>query len=740
MSTKDQYDVLFAVDGVDPSMVTVRRFSVVESLSPEYRVEVDVVLPGAQIEPQAWLLGGAAVVILRDGEPLRHFAGVVTSVGEEASPLGVERRDTHQHIAVVIESPFVLLRHTRDYRLFQEMTSQDIASTIFDEAGLSDRIVWRITGTLPEREVCTQYGETGYDFLLRLMAEDGIFGFVEVEDGEPRLVLADGPSAYVDLPEVIFREERALIGAEAIHRLDEIAKVRPGTVTLRDHDFKRPGLLEVEATSDAVLGLEEYDFPGGYTDASEGSRRAQARVDAWTAASVGLEGMSTCFRFSAGHAFSLVEGPGGAFEERWVIRNVTHRYAHDDERQYENIFHLLPATMAFRSHPRPRALVPGPQLATVTGPAGEEIHCDEFGRIKVKFPFDRAGASDDTSSAWVRVTQMHTSGSVAIPRVGWEVLVDFEDGNPDRPVVLGRLYNGTYRPPYPLPGSKTQSSLQSSSSPGGGGHNEIRIEDAAGSEHVHIHAEKDQNLVVANDKTEKVATDAQVAVGANHTREVGANETITVGDAHQLTVGGGQTWSVGASRTKTVNGGENITVKGDRTWNIGGSHTTMTPMSVGVSTPATLSETVGGSCLEVAALEVGIAVAGATTISVGGAKVEACATGKSDTTLGAKATTVGGALVQASGADVGVKVGGAKATTVGGAWAANAASEVGFESNGNLTVNVGGAVSMNGAKILLKVGGSSVAIGGGSVVIKSSTIKLTATGPQPELVPVVEDK
>ena len=259
----------------------------------------------------------------------------------------------------------------------------------------------------------------------------------------------------------------------------------------------------------------------------------------------------------------------------------------------------------------------------VTGPRGQEIHCDESGRVKVRFPWDRRASHDDQSSAWIRVGQMHSSGSVAIPRVGWEVAVEFEDGDPDRLIVVGRVYNGRYGPPYALPGHKTVSTLQSASTPGGAGCNEIRMDDGGGAEQVHVFAQKDQNVNVANNKTEKVITDTTMGVGANYTLKVGANETVKIGANLEHVVGAAQTWSVGAARTKTVSGGETITVKGDRSLSIGGSHTTMTPMSVSNSTPASLSETIGGSCLEAAALGVGMMAAGTVSVSVGAAKIEA---------------------------------------------------------------------------------------------------------------------
>jgi type VI secretion system secreted protein VgrG len=737
------HNLVFIAEGLGAGVARVRRLTAHEGLSVSYLAEIDIELSLVTVEPRAWVLRDAMLGVFQasDGTVLRRLGGVVMRVRETAT------RGQRQRITVFLESPLARLRLSSDHRIFQEQTTQQIVATLLDDAGIpADKVSFRLSGSYPTREVCTQFGENAFVFLSRILEEDGIFYFFEHAEDGTTVVFADAASAYAkttpadDLP---FLRDSGLVSSQALTELIEYERVRPAKVTLRDHDFKRPALdLTAAAQGDAALGLEHYDYPGRYVDPGEGKRRAQLRLDAMTAASTGARGSSTVFSLAPGHTFTMKDAPDPAVDKEWVVVDL--ETAWDDsggKQSFANHFHVVPTSIQYRPPQKtPRGVVPGPQLAIVTGPTGAEIHTDEFGRVKVFFPWDRRSTHDDKSSCWIRVGQMHGSGAVAIPRIGWEVLVDFEDGDPDRPVVVGRLYNGKYGPPYPLPGNKTVSSLQSKSTPGGTGANEIRMNDSGGGEQMAVHAQKDMNVNVANDKTEKVTTNATLGVGSNHKVSVGGSETLKVGAACEIAVGASQTWSVGASRTKTISGDEKVTIGGSRSMTIGGSHTLSTPKSVGESTPAAFSETIGGSCVEAAALGVGIAVAGAASVSVGAVKLEACATGKGDFVIGAQASTIGGAFIAASGKDCGIGVKGAKATTVGGAWAATAAADVELSSDAALNITVGGALAFNAGKITLKVGGSTVTIADGAVVIKSGDIKLTATGPQPELAAMVSDK
>jgi len=737
------YIVLFATEGVEPDAVRVRSVSTREGLSASFETTLQIELTGMDADPSAWILKPAQVIFAReaDGFVLRRISGVVTRARELATARGDKQR-----ITVVVESPLAALKLVTDHRVFQEMGADEIAKKLLEEAGVDPATVsFRLSESHPKREVCTQFGETSFAFLSRVLEEDGIHYFFEFGESGTTVVFADSASAAAasSTEDVHFRRGHGFTAGQFISEVAEVERVRPAKVTLRDHDFKRPSLsLEATAEADAPLQRELYDYPGRYVDPGEGKRRATALLD-------GLKAEAKCIRCTGsvaslipGHTFKLVDAPSPELEREWIVRDLEQKWDDTEGKaSLTSVVVALPSDAPLRpSKKTPRAVVSGPQIAKVRGPAGSEIHCDEHGRVKVSFVWDRRATLDDKSSSWVRVGQMFLGGAVAIPRVGWEVLVDFEDGDPDKPVIVGRVYNAIFSPPYKLPDGKTMSALQSQSSPGGGGTNEIRMEDGAGNEQIMVHAQKDLNLVVANNRTEKTAANASHVVGSNHTVSIGANQTVDVGAASELQIGGSQTWSVGASRTKSVSADEKVDVKGTRSLSIGGSHTQMTPMSTSITTAGSLSETVGGSAIEAAGQSVSMAVAGAASISIGAVKLEAAASGKSETTLGAHASTIGGAYIAAAGGDINVGVGGVKATTVGGAWAAAAGGDVQLTASSSISIIVGGAVALNAVKIVLKVGGSNVTVANGAVSISSSTIKLTATGPHAELAPMVEDK
>ena len=321
---------------------------------------------------------------------------------------------------------------------------------------------------------------------------------------------------------------------------------------------------------------------------------------------------------AAGHWFTLGSTPGGSFDADWLVVRVAHEWELLEGRSmFRTTAVVLPKATVFRPRtltPKARAL---PCTALVTTNSGQEIDCDQYGRVTLQYTWDRHSTSGAQTSSWTRVGQGHTSGSVAIPRQGWEMLVDFEDGAPDKPIILGRLYNAKIPPPSGLPAGKTMTMLQSYSSPGGGGQNLIQMQDSAGSEQISVHAQKDLNLVAGNNKAQKVTTSATSGVAADETISVGANQQVQIGAQDSLTVGGSQTWSVGAVRTKTVSGDETYSTKASRSVSIGAVHVTTTPSSDGATCSGNLSETVGGVYLQAAALGTAISTAGACSLTGG---------------------------------------------------------------------------------------------------------------------------
>lgn len=724
----------------------VRRLWAREAVSEVFRVTADFDLPGCQADPADWLLCRGAVVVARGGEVVRRFVGIVTGAMEHAS-----RSPRGRRVSVTLESPLAVLRLSRDTRVFVDRSVPEIVAAILEEAGLGgEGVRFALARAYAPRASCTQWDETCLDFVSRLLEDEGIF-YIHDHGACPAIVFADSPAAWLPAraAPVPFRPESGLAAAEAVFELRAIDRARPARVSLRDYDFERPALrLEHAAHDGAPLGREHHEW-GVLRHGARGlrglagERAARDRLDAFAAEAACVAGRGNCFGLAAGHVVTVCDAPDAAMDRAWMVRDVEHAFRDEGAsgQRYTCSFNLLAHDAPYRPPLRtPPPRVAGPQIAHVTGPRGEEIHTDRHGRIKLRFPWDRRAPWDDRSSGWARVGQMQMSGAVAIPRVGWEVLVDFEDGDPDAPIVLGRLYDGSHPPPEPLPRRKTVSLLQSASSPASGGFNAIELDDAAGAELVRLHAQRDLRMDVANRRAEAVGSSSTTAIGGHRTLSVGGDEALQAGGSCDATVGGSQRIAVGGSRARSIGGDDGVEVGGSRSLAIGGDHTVTTPGACSTTAAGGLTETVGGSSVEVAGLAVSMAAAGAASVSVGGAKIEAAAGGATDFTLGAKVSAVGGARVLASGADVGLRVSGSKATTAGAAWVMGAGGDAELSAGAALSIQVGGAVAMDAANIVLSVGASSVTIASGGVVIRSPTIRLTATGPHAELSALVKDK
>jgi type VI secretion system secreted protein VgrG len=341
-------------------------------------------------------------------------------------------------------------------------------------------------------------------------------------------------------------------------------------------DFEKPkadlAAKRAQPMPHALASGEVYDYPGPHMDLGEGDRIARLRLEASQVGHKRASGAGTAAGLASGHTFRLTQYPRGDQNIEHLLLEVTHeiweptyRTAMSGEAEhYLCNFEAMPANLTFRP-PRLTAkpTVQGPQTAIVTGPAGEEIWPDKYGRVKVQFHWDRLGKHDESSSCWVRVSQLWAGssfGGIHIPRIGQEVIVDFLEGDPDCPLITGRVYNGTSMPPYGLPANATQSGIKSNSSKGGGGSNELMFEDRKGSELVYLHAQKDENIVVENDKSERVGHDETIAIGNDRTETVGRNETLTVGNDRTRTVVANESVTIGGNRVDTVTLNEARTV------------------------------------------------------------------------------------------------------------------------------------------------------------------------------------
>ena len=458
-----------------------------------------------------------------DGE-IRHFNGHVSRF----SQVGNLGEFVRYH--ATLRPWFWFLTRTADCRIFQEMTVPDIIAQVFRDNNFTD-FKDTLTGAYRTWDYCVQYRETDFNFISRLMEQEGIYYYFIHEDGKHTLVLCDSISSHSLMPgyeEVPFFPLQEGLHRERDHVYDWslTREVQPGAFATKDFDFKKPGAnLSAQYSiprSHAHAEYEVYDYPGEYSEAADGSNYARTRIEEVQIQHELAVGQGNANGLATGALFKLTKYPLSDQNREYLLAAAHYEIG---PVEYESTggsggtpavvcnFTAINSFDIYRP-PRitPKPIVQGPQTAIVVGKAGEEIWTDEYGRVKVQFHWDRYGKKDENSSCWVRVAQLWagaTWGGIHIPRIGQEVIVEFLEGDPDRPIITGRVYNNDSMPPYTLPANATQSGIKSRSSKGGGSanFNELRFEDKKGEEQVYIHAEKNQDNVVENDETTEVGHD-----------------------------------------------------------------------------------------------------------------------------------------------------------------------------------------------------------------------------------------
>jgi len=448
---------------------------------------------------------------------------------------------------------------TTNSKIFQNLSVLDIISEVFSDMGFTDFSVKTI-GTYKPREYCVQYQETAFAFVSRLMEDEGIFYFFEHEDGKHTLVIADDMDAHQPCPGLAYARMRyASLESKTddnfITRCTLEQQMIHTKYAVDDYNFETPESDLLTSVDGKEKGkFRVYEYPGKFANSGEGEAISDKRIEMCELPQKLLKGQGFCRAFIAGYKFELQEHERGDVNDSYILRRISLRA---DQDGYVNTFEAFPANVPFRpprTATKPR--IPGTQTAVVVGKKGEEIWPDEYGRVKVQFHWDQEGKKDENSSCWVRVTQMWAGknwGTLFIPRIGAEVIVSFLEGDPDRPIITGTVYNASQVVPYSQPGDKTKSTIKSDSSLGGGGFNEIRFEDKKGSEEIFTHAQKDQNEVVENNMT--------TTVKANQTVSVIKNQTISVGGNRSKTVTGNRTNKVDGTHTETIKKDTQITVE-----------------------------------------------------------------------------------------------------------------------------------------------------------------------------------
>jgi type VI secretion system secreted protein VgrG len=579
------------------------------------------------IDP-ATLLGNAASVTLIDGQGnKRYLHGLVTRLVQDVGRCTAELR------------PWLwMLSLSSDNRIFQAMSVPEILTAVFEGAGYTD---YRndLRAAYDTLDYCVQYRESNLEFVSRLMEEYGISYFFEHSESAHTMVLVDDPASFKDcanaasMPFLPLAEGTAWLSDLRIETLASESHVGVQAYQADDFNFTTP-TTELKVTSgDGARRI--YEYPGRYDKIAGGDAVAQRRIEAFEAAATQIRGSSSVRALCAGGAFTLTRHPNSALNQRYALRSVAHSA---QRREYENRFTAFPATIKFRP-PRvtPMPRIGGSQTAMVVGPSGKEIYTDNYGRVKVQFYWDQLGKKDENSSCWIRVAQNWAGvswGAFTLPRIGQEVVVTFLDGDPDRPLITGCVYNGDHPVPYTLPDEQTKTTLMSNSSEGGGGFNEIRLEDKKDNEEFYLHAQKDMKVEVLNDQTVTITQNRAVTISQGNDsltvsqgdRTVAVRqgkETHTVQSTRALTVTGAETHDNKADFSQTVSGNFTLNVTGDITIKASGAVTFQSGSGMTISAGTSLDSSSGTSYA--ASAGTSLSLQGATT-----AELKASASGTVD--------------------------------------------------------------------------------------------------------------
>ncbi|WP_407294406.1 type VI secretion system tip protein TssI/VgrG [Stutzerimonas zhaodongensis] len=610
------------IEGIEHDL-QVLAFTGREAISQPYRFDLELISERPDIDLQSLLHKPAFLALSPAGNGIH---GMIHRVAQGESG----KRLTRYRLAIVPQLAY--LAHRTDQRIFQHLTVPQIIAEVLEGHGIqADAYRFQLGPVVyPERDYCTQYDETDLHFIQRLCEEEGIHYHFEHSAQGHVLVFGDDQTSFAKLGQpTAYLQDSGLVADEpVIKRFAVRLETRTSRVSRRDYDFEQPRLI-MEAAQKGQLSdgkksaepdLEDYDYPGRFTDRTRGKHLSQRSLERHRADYRLAEGQSDQPRLVSGHLLEISDHPRREWNDLWLLTEVLHEgkqpqaleesvtqsgESTDFTQGYRNHFTATPWDVPYRPalvHPKPKVL--GSQTAVVTGPAGEEIHCDEYGRVKVQFFWDRHGQADDKTSCWLRVSSSWAGdryGGIAIPRVGMEVLVTFLEGDPDQPLVTGCLYHKEHQVPYDLPANKTRSVFKTLSSPGSGGYNELRIDDRKGAEQIYVHAQRDWDENIEHDQKIRIGHERHDTVEANSYSEFRAEEHLTVtGDRKvevkpedHLTIAQSQHMKLGtaqltkAGREIHLKAGQKMVIEAglELTIKAGGSFIKLDPSGITVSGP-----------------------------------------------------------------------------------------------------------------------------------------------------------
>lgn len=741
---------------LDPDRLLFAALEGEDELGRPFAFELQMVSPDKDIDPKELLGLPVTVTVGRHDDRRRHLNALVADMGF------VELSEGFARYRATLRPALWLLSLSTDNRIFQHKSVVQIVEQVLRDHGV--RFEKRLRKSYPPREYCVQYGESDLDFVQRLLEHEGILYFFEHGEDDHTLVLSDesgrlGPAEGLDQIPWQPDERANFLDGDFIVQWQPVSALRTSRYAHTDYDFEKPSASLMAETQDresfAPPATEAYRYPGTYTAFARGDALADLRIEEIQAGRRRASAKATAPGLHSGAVFELKGFPREAENDSWLVLRTRYRMW---DGQYQTgmrqagmgrpevgcelALDLQPASLPFRPERRtPRARMTGPQTAVVVGPAGEEIFTDKYSRVKVQFHWDREGRKDQDSSCFVRVSSAWAGagwGFIQIPRIGQEVIVDFLEGDPDQPIITGRVYNAEQMPPYELPGSATQSGWKSNSSPGGGGWNELRFEDKKGSEEVYFQAEKDHNELIKNDETRNIGHDWVEAVGHDATQAVGHDRTESVDHDKSTSVGNNRRVDIGANDTEHVHANRSLTVDIDETIHVGGSssesidkhHKQRVLLTQSVLVGLKRSDKVGIAESRVVGATQTTTVGRKRSVRVGGTQQHFVKTDDSTTVNGGQSFKIGKDHATEVGGGQVLKVAGDQGTEVAGGRSVKVAKDQAHDVTGKVGVTSGKSVTVQAAdEIVLSCGDASIVLKkDGTIAIKGKDIALDGSG------------
>lgn len=575
MANKTGLQFTFQVDGLANDTFSVLEFSGEEALSAPFHFSIKLASRLEDIAPTETVDRYGILKIWLNGEMMQMRHGIISDF---------KQGDTGHHhtiyeVSLVPAAMRLSLR--QNTRMFQHQSVQDVIQVLLQEMGIQD-FAFALTKQPSVRDYCVQYRESDLEFIQRIAAEEGMYYYFEHSVSYHSIIFSDDTQKAPTLPiELEYNTQAGGMSSTAfIRSFTQHAKMCSSSAELKDYSFLNPRNSLLHNSYGSELDFqrttyEHYDYPGRFKEDLTGQKYTQFRLEHLRSDALTARGLGNYPQMTSGFKFSLKEHPNDTCNRAWLATSVSHSGTQPQALEeagssgsttYNNEFVVIPDHRQWKPTPNPKPRVDGPQIATVVGPKGEEIFCDEHGRVKVYFPWDRYNTkNDETCSCWIRVSQGWAGGqygAIAIPRIGHEVIVSFLEGDPDQPIITGRTYHARNKAPYSLPANKTMTVLRTDSHKGEG-FNEVRFEDESGKEEIFVHAQKNMDIKVLNSKNERV--------DFNRTTSIGNNEDLVVAKDRKVTVDGKQDHKTTGNYIELIEGDRGLTINGDCSKHIKGA-------------------------------------------------------------------------------------------------------------------------------------------------------------------------